>query len=68
MASDRLLPHPLAIDKIIRYETHLSRQLFQSLHELESMRAARRGQPAPLLRVDIQGAPETIAATEAARA
>jgi hypothetical protein len=65
-ASARLLPHPLEIDKIIRYEAHLSRQLFQALHELESMRAARRGQPAPLLRVDFQGAEDTFATREAA--
>jgi hypothetical protein len=65
-ASARLLPHPLEIDKIIRYEAHLSRQLFQALHELESMRAARRGQPAPLLRVDLQGAADTFAAREGA--
>jgi len=54
MASARLLPHPLDIDKIARYEAHLSRQLYQALHELEAMRAARHGQPAPLLRVDVQ--------------
>ncbi len=64
-ASARLLPHPLEIDKIIRYEAHLSRQLFQALHELESMRAARRGQPAPLLRVDLQGAADAFAPKEA---
>lgn len=65
-ASARLLPHPLEIDKIIRYEAHLSRQLFQALHELEAMRAARRGQPAPLLRVDLQSAADTFAAREGA--
>lgn len=53
-ASARLLPHPDEIDKIIRYEAHLVRQLYQAQHELEALRAARRGQPAPLLRVDVQ--------------
>jgi hypothetical protein len=53
-ASARLLPHPLDIDKIIRYEAHLSRQLYQALHQLEAMRAERRGQSTPLLRVDVQ--------------
>jgi hypothetical protein len=53
-ASARLLPHPLDIDKVIRYEAHLSRQLYQALHELEAMRAGRRGEAAPLLRVDVQ--------------
>src|SRR5207253_4405688 len=67
-ASARLLPHPLDIDKIIRFEAHLARQFYQALHELESMRAARRGQPAPLLRVDVHSSIETLAATEAATA
>src|SRR6266853_4752586 len=53
-ASARLLPHPLDIDKIIRYEAHLSRQLYQALHQLEAMRAERHGQSTPLLRVDVQ--------------
>lgn len=62
--SARLLPGPLDIDKIIRYEAHLNRQLYQALHELESMRAERRGQPVPLMRVDVHGTPDTIAAAE----
>jgi hypothetical protein len=64
-ASARLLPHPLDIDKVIRYEAHLSRQLYQALHELEAIRAERRGQAAPLVRVDVQGAPDMIAAAAA---
>jgi hypothetical protein len=56
--SARLLPHPLDIEKIIRYEAHLSRQCYQTLHELEALRAERRGRPAPLLRVDVKGAAE----------
>jgi len=61
-ASARLLPHPLDIDKIIRFEAHLTRQLYQALHELEAMRAARRGQPTPLLRMDVQGPADALAA------
>jgi len=64
-ASARLLPHPLDIDKIVRYEAHLSRQLYQALHEFEAMRAGRRGQAAPLVRVDVHGAPDLIAAAGA---
>jgi len=64
VASARLLPHPDEIDKIARYEGHLGRQLYQALHELEAMRAARRGQPAPLVRVDVQGPAEALAAPE----
>jgi hypothetical protein len=61
--SARLLPHPLDIDKIIRYEAHLNRQLYQALHQLEAMRAERHGQSTPLLRVDVQhhtGTPEAV--------
>ncbi len=65
LASARLLPHPLDIDKIIRYEAHLSRQLYQALHALEAMQAERRGQSAPLLRVDVHGAQDMITAAEA---
>ena len=59
--SARLLPSPFDLDKIIRYEAHLSRQLFQALHELEAMRAQRRGQETPLVRVDVQDAPSSVA-------
>jgi len=59
-ASARWLPHPLDIDKIIRFEAHLTRQLYQALHELESMRAARRGQPTPLLRVAVHHEPGMV--------
>lgn len=64
-ASARLLPHPLDIDKIIRFEAHLARQLYQALHEFESMRAERRGQRAPLLRVDVNNATGALAGPEA---
>ena len=58
-ASARLLPHPLDLDKIIRFEAHLNRQLYQALHELESRRAERRGESAPLVRVDVHHQMET---------
>jgi len=45
-----------------REEAHLSRQLYQALHELEAMRSARRGQAAPLLRLDVHTEAETLAA------
>jgi len=64
-ASARLLPHPLDIEKIIRYEAHISRQVHQGMHELEAMRAERRGQPSPLVRVDHNGA-GTLDAAESA--
>jgi len=68
MPSARLLPEPFVIDKIIRYEAHLNRQLFSALHELEALRAARWGQPTQLVRVDLQGAAEVLAATKATTA
>jgi hypothetical protein len=36
------------------------------LHELEALRAARWGQPTQLVRVDLQGPAEVLAATKAA--
>jgi hypothetical protein len=61
MASARLLPSPLDIDKVIRYEAHLTRELYKALHELEAMRAERRGRPMPLLRVDTLSPTEALA-------
>jgi len=59
MASARLLPHPQDLDRIIRFEAHLNRQLYQALHELEARQAERRDQSAPLLRVDVHHQMET---------
>ena len=36
------------LELLQRYEAHLSRQLYKALHELEAMKARRRGEPAPL--------------------
>jgi len=52
-ASARLLPGPLDLDKIIRYEAHINRLIIQGLHELEAMRAERDGKPTSLMRVDV---------------
>ena len=48
-----LLPGGHELDRVVRYEAHLGRQLTSSLHELEALQARRCGQPAPLLRVDV---------------
>jgi hypothetical protein len=37
----RLLPDSVALDKVLRYESHVSRQLLQSLQTLERLQAAR---------------------------
>jgi hypothetical protein len=43
----RLLPETPALEKLCRYEAHLSRQLSQALHELERLKAARAGDAVP---------------------
>lgn len=48
-----LLPGDAALDKIMRYEAHLSRLLNHALHELEALQERRRGNAAPLARLDI---------------
>ena len=55
----RLLPDESTLDKISRYEAHLSRQLVQALHELERLKAARGGAditPPAALDVNVNGA------------
>jgi hypothetical protein len=46
------------LQKIARYEAHLSRQLYHALHELEALQSRRLGGSAPLARLDVQGIPE----------
>jgi hypothetical protein len=49
-----VLPGLEAEFRVLRFENHLSRQLFQTLHELERLRASRDGQPIPVpLAVDV---------------
>ncbi len=58
MRRERLLPADKTLEKVARYEAHLSRLLFKSLHELEAMQARRSGSAVPLARLDIDGLPE----------
>jgi hypothetical protein len=51
---DRILPDRADLEKIARYEAHLSRQMYQALHELEALQARRAGKGAPLARMDVQ--------------
>lgn len=53
----RMVPDPDTLNVITRYETHLHRQLLQTLHELEAMQDRRRGERSPLARLDITGPP-----------
>ena len=58
LASRRQLPSSDDIEKIMRYEGHLHRQLHQTLHELEALQARRKGErPSPLARLDVSGSP-----------
>ncbi len=56
--SRRLLPDRDPMERIIRYEGHLHRQLIQTIRELEATQARRKGdRPSPLARLDVSGSP-----------
>jgi hypothetical protein len=55
MSRERLLPDDKTLEKVARYEAHLSRGLYKALHELEALQARRTGDPAPLARLDVDG-------------
>lgn len=59
MSRERILPDVKTLEKISRYEAHLSRQLYHALHELENLQKHRTtGEGIPLARVDVQGLSE----------
>jgi hypothetical protein len=54
-ARERILPDEKTLETISRYEAHLSRQLYQALHELENLQKHRTtGEGVPLARLDVQ--------------
>jgi hypothetical protein len=55
MARERLLPDEKILEKVARYEAHLSRGLYKALHELEALQVRRTGGAAPLARLDVDG-------------
>jgi hypothetical protein len=55
MSRERLLPDEKTLEKVSRYEAHLSRLLFKALHELEALQVRRSGGAAPLARLDMDG-------------
>ena len=55
MSRERLLPDEKTLEKVARYEAHLSRLFHKSLHELEAVQLRRQGAAAPLARVDVDG-------------
>lgn len=42
-----LLPRPAVLDKILRYETALERQLFRAMNQLERLQRRRQGEEVP---------------------
>jgi hypothetical protein len=65
LRQQRVLPDGDALDKVLRYETHLSRQMFQTHHELQRLQVSRAGTPATLpaaLDVTVEGGSNTPAA------
>jgi len=57
MSRERLLPDDRTLEKVARYEAHLSRLFHKALHELEAMQTRRSGAVAPLARLDVDGLP-----------
>jgi hypothetical protein len=55
MSRERLLPDEKTLEKVSRYEAHLSRLFHKSLHELEALQTRRSGDVAPLARLDVDG-------------
>ena len=49
------MPDEMTLQKIARYEAHLSRQLYQAKHELKALQTKQTGGAAPLARLDVQG-------------
>ncbi len=58
MRRERLLPDDRTLEKVSRYEAHLSRLMFKALHELEALQVRRSGGAAPLARLDVDGLPQ----------
>ena len=50
----KILPSADDLQKIGRYESHLSKEMYRALHELEALQERRRGGRSPLARLDVQ--------------
>jgi hypothetical protein len=55
MRRERLLPDEKILEKVSRFEAHLSRLMFKALHELEALQVRRSGGSAHLARLDVDG-------------
>ena len=47
MRRERLLPDEKTLEKVARYEAHLSRGLYKAMHELEALQTRRTGVSLP---------------------
>jgi hypothetical protein len=47
LRQQRMLADANTLDRVLRYESHVSRQMLQALHTLERLQAARVGEPVP---------------------
>jgi hypothetical protein len=59
MSRERVLPRVEILEKVSRYEAHLSRQLYKAMHELEALQTRRLGGSAPSARLDVDGLTES---------
>ncbi len=59
ISRERLLPDDKTLEKVSRYEAHLSRLFFKTLHELEALQKQRSGVEVPLARLDVEGLSES---------
>ena len=50
-----ILPNEDQLQKIARYESHISREMYRALHELEALQTRRAGGASPLARLDVNG-------------
>jgi hypothetical protein len=48
LRAERLLPDPAPLDRLVRYERHLTEQLDRTLKQLHTLQRARHADPAPL--------------------
>jgi hypothetical protein len=56
---ERARPDFDELAKLQRYEAHLERTLYRALHQLEALQARRRGEAAPLGRIEVYGLDES---------
>jgi hypothetical protein len=64
---EHLLPDTETLEKIQRYESHLSRQFHRDLHELQRFQATRLGHPVTVpIAIDVDVSTESKAFTETA--